>query len=778
MKTTTNMAKTMLMSILTAGTVFGFTSCSDELNQLGENIINDNNSLMNLEQYSYEVPVKVNCTGKWQAEIKFADEDNMFCYLTETEGQGPATIKLGLLDNWTDQRNAADLIITDLDNPANTQTMHIGQKCNTDNEKFMTRSGEDAVVYVYNTHTGRRANVVGYGFNVARMTGDEAISMQPIIEMASFEKAGGNAVPSPLTIRCRITTYCGSTTEAVTEKMTADCTLKGSYAGFKSEVGASFSREVTNSTTYNYALGVADVALRSITLQEPSNVEMDQFLTANFVKALNGNGQVDKEQFKALLDKYGTHLIIKANMGGRLRYATAVKKSLMKSVDDMKTWANANYKNKIVEGDAKVNASLVKNYQTNNDNGSTTVTVEGGTVAAASALIGPGKDTDENVSAWIASMNDIKDMALVNPTKDGMIPVWEFMKPENKARAEALRDYVESGDYGLDCSDDADEDARKVTHFTIPKFTDDPTATLVKDVYVDGMVVARVCNEYIPALDNTQRVTVVYPIIGGKANYERGFFIGTAKKEPRYVKWNTDGTVTFETIKGMQKGAMKEVYMRGTNFYTQSLNAAFLMKSDNVKGKVMDKMLQDNWWTGKQLEQHNYPLVKIANKVWSREEYSGKQLTEHTMRSQYVCYYTDCQAANAKNFPLGWKVAASQDFEAAKKLLSANNNLTPQNELFGNGKTGFNAMARGKYRWSCHPGHKNVTQKHADYFTSKSGKNECFFMCSDMKYCYIAEGEDFKTGVKSTNMWEEGVGSNWYTETNAFYAMVIRLVEE
>ena len=188
MKTTTNMAKTMLMSILTAGTVFGFTACSDDLNQIGENIDNnDNINLMNLEQYSYEVPVNVNCAGKWKAEIKFADEDNMFCYLTETEGQGPATVKLGLLDNWTDQRNAADLVITDLDNPANTQTMHIGQKCNTDNEKFMTRSGEDAVVYVYNTHTGRRANVVGYGFNVARMTGDEAISMQPIIEMASFE---------------------------------------------------------------------------------------------------------------------------------------------------------------------------------------------------------------------------------------------------------------------------------------------------------------------------------------------------------------------------------------------------------------------------------------------------------------------------------------------------------------------------------------------------------------------------------------------------------------
>ena len=118
MKTKKNLVKTMLMSILTAGTFgMGMTACSDDLNEFGTAATETavaGSDLMNLEQHSYTVPVEIQNEGAWKVDFRFSDDNRHFCYALPAEGVGPQTIKLCVLDNWTDERNAAEMVITDM----------------------------------------------------------------------------------------------------------------------------------------------------------------------------------------------------------------------------------------------------------------------------------------------------------------------------------------------------------------------------------------------------------------------------------------------------------------------------------------------------------------------------------------------------------------------------------------------------------------------------------------------------------------------------------------
>lgn len=89
------MVKLALMSALTAG-IFGFTACSDDLNELNNvEALNslDSNKLLNLEQYSYEENFEVNATGPWQIDFNF-DDDHHFVYALPDHGVGNTTVKL------------------------------------------------------------------------------------------------------------------------------------------------------------------------------------------------------------------------------------------------------------------------------------------------------------------------------------------------------------------------------------------------------------------------------------------------------------------------------------------------------------------------------------------------------------------------------------------------------------------------------------------------------------------------------------------------------------
>ena len=86
---------------------------------------------------------------------------------------GPATVKICVLDNWTDEQRTGVMTVTDMATGKST-SVDLRQKCNTD---YGTRAG--------NLVTPEKGNIiygVGYGYNVTKKPGLEAIASNPIIK--------------------------------------------------------------------------------------------------------------------------------------------------------------------------------------------------------------------------------------------------------------------------------------------------------------------------------------------------------------------------------------------------------------------------------------------------------------------------------------------------------------------------------------------------------------------------------------------------------------------
>ncbi len=136
----------------------------------------------------------MNVQGDWKIDLQFNDKDNHFCYALPDHGHGPATIKLCMLDNWTDIRNEGQMIIRDLSNSNNDKSFRLMQKCNLDNPAIACTRGEstDESDTKNDNHynIGNRSKAVGYGYNVTMAPGYDAVSTNPIIALEKLEAAG------------------------------------------------------------------------------------------------------------------------------------------------------------------------------------------------------------------------------------------------------------------------------------------------------------------------------------------------------------------------------------------------------------------------------------------------------------------------------------------------------------------------------------------------------------------------------------------------------------
>ena len=83
MKTKRYLASKMFMNILVTGiTATVLTACKDDLKVETFNATGTVTfAFTNLEQYSYVVPVKVDVEGDRKVDLKFTDNDHMFCYV-------------------------------------------------------------------------------------------------------------------------------------------------------------------------------------------------------------------------------------------------------------------------------------------------------------------------------------------------------------------------------------------------------------------------------------------------------------------------------------------------------------------------------------------------------------------------------------------------------------------------------------------------------------------------------------------------------------------------
>ena len=690
----------LLMALAMLCVPMAFSACSDDdLEEIkAEVVLPDDVNLLELEQYSYAIPFEIQSDSEWEIDFDFGDGRDI-CYVYPSSGKGNATVKICVLDNWTDERREGSMYITFPKDEGKNQVIKLRQKCNLDSDENLTEVTE-----------GDRIYAVGYGYNfLGEYASANSVSRCPVVRI---EEAKDKVYLGPVDASFEAKTYSGSSVTSLMNELNADAKFEGKYCGFKGEVGATFGMKDFSNNNYEYAISYVEVAKQNIYLEMGVQEIIDKYMTNEAYEAINGlphkgrRGSVrptsypaTADGFKQLVQDYGTHLIVNARLGGKLKYRMRVDISKVEGSYDLKAYANCSYKNKWVKTSANVSDSFHSSYEKNSKACEVKLLVQGGGKTAANNLTISGGDNDTNIDKWQQSLADVKNQTLVGlDVNSGLIPLYDLVDRgltlaedgvDGEQRYKYLKAYLTGEELPSEDLDlqkasaeilkiDMNYETGVAAHIaSIPTFDGtNRKNTLIKDVNIGGQNVAQVCEEYIPVIDKTKRVTVIYPVVSNKVKYNMGYFIGDATHKPAKVCWE-GANLSVTECSDEPIGVKTELYVRGSSFTTSS-------DDNQVEGTISDYTMAA---PGRD-RAYNYPLVKIFNQIWMRENYMANHTTAGT---ELPCkYYGDgsnywymdnafysCAEARSRNFtPQNWRVSAKDDFLSIQKTLNANNVTT------------------------------------------------------------------------------------------------------
>jgi len=638
-----------------------------------------------VEAGAHEFTFDIKTEGQWAVKSQ-----NRFLHVKNGSGTGNATVTVRVENNTFEDRKIGRLSIAFPGHESENKTITVEQK-------YLGDYGGNAADII---ETSNKIYAVGYSYDI---TGEWASPNSVKVEIFDTKQLITDGIESVNAAQVELSDYTvtGSTISEVSNKLTVKASVEGSYGGFKGEANASFDMETSESNTYEYASTYFDVQKRRASLSKSPQSLIFDYMTDDAYNAINGlpvetkRGKRNlyasgREGFQRLISDFGTHVIVEAGLGGRLRRSLQVNTSEITSAYDVKAFAKASYDG-VVKAEASVDEHFKQSYKENAKAISLTMSVLGGDEELATKVGDEKSFNAENYEAWKESVTK-DNMALVNFSSNSLVPLYELVDREAEGgedRYKALKKYMTDGSVAADFST---YECGTVTEFDVPSFEDAKyNETLIKDIYLGGQWVGQVCNEYIPNINRDKRVTVVYPVVNNKPRYNMGFFLGDNKgHKPARVSWY--GTnVAVEAYEELDYGAATTVYLRGASVLPKLPEGTTALKAEKPRDGVLD------------MTDYKYPLVKIFNNVWIREPYHSLNVgykTEikcivdgKTFVVPFIKYiYNEFLTSAIPVIPAGWRVPTVEDCQDMIDKLANNGFSQPVTAIVYGGVTGFEEL--------------------------------------------------------------------------------------
>ena len=645
-----------------------------------------------VEAGAHEFTFDIKTEGQWTVTSQ-----NRFLHVKNGSGTGNATVTVRVENNTFEDRKLGALDITFPGHESENKTITVEQK-------YLGDYGGNAANII---ELNNKIYGVGFSYDIKGEWASPNSVKVEIFDTDSLIKSGILATGVPQ-MELSDYTITGSTISEVSNKLCIKASVEGSYGAFQAEANASFDMETSESSTYEYASTYFDIQLYRASLSKSPQTLILDYMTDDAYNAINGKPVKTKrgmrnvypntrEGFKKLIDDFGTHVIVEAGLGGRLRRSMQVNTSEITSSYDVKAFAKAGYDG-VCKAEASVDEHFKQSYKENDKSIKTSMSVLGGDKNLALNLIAEGGFNSKNYSAWQKSVQDTA-MTIVNFSSKSLVPLYELVDREatmeydgfnGEDRYQALKSYMTDGSIGADFST---YKCGTVTEFEVPSFEGAKfNETLIKDIYLGGQWVGQVCNEYIPNINRDKRVTVVYPVVNNKPRYNMGFFLGDNKgHKPARVSW--DGTnVAVEAYEELDYGAATKVYLRGASVLPRLPEGTTALKADALRDGVLE---MTDW---------KYPLVKIFNNVWTRADYhSAPGYTVYDCLIEMdgdtftvpIQWFKTSDVKHSDNFPAGWKLPSKDDFQDIQDKLVNNGFAQPVKAFLNGGVIGFEAYLVG-----------------------------------------------------------------------------------
>lgn len=621
--------------------------------------------------------LKIEADGKWRIE----DETGFIQSISEKFGSGDATVKIRLTTNDWDERFVGDLRIVFPEDTSLNKTITVVQKYSGDYDDNIDQVSQS-----------NKAYAMGYGYDmVSNKDGylapgsikAEIFDTKQLFQNETFAY-GAN------TQSLEETSITGSTISDVSFKLGVKANLEGSSALFSGEMRSSFDMSLTNKNNYEYALNYIDIETQTITSNEPVDFLIDSLnMKKSVYYAINGIGNIGRKYpsnnkgFKKMIESFGTHVVMGAKVGARLRQSLTVDISKVTSSYDLGLFAKAAYKGVVVKADGSVESKLKKSFEENRSSIDFKVNVYGGDPKLGGKLMGfTNRELDTAVvGEWKQSVYDGKGEALIGFTNGGLVPLYElideYISDSTAERKEKLKAYMESKQFASDFS--SFYECGTVTEIDVPKIEDYDTNSLIKDIYLNGQLVAKAALEFVPLLNIKEKVMVIYPVINNRVRFNLGFYIGDKDHKPARVSWEGTDAAIVEYA-DMDFGAAKKIYIRGSSVTSMVPEGTEphvgTVEDSYLASKMIDSLFRRDL-------DHNYPLVKIFDHIWIREDYAGSTMRDGTFRTHGdydVAYWPKSglvwrryDATEVEKYvPLGWKIPSDTVFKSIENEFKKN----------------------------------------------------------------------------------------------------------
>ena len=610
---------------------------------------------------------KIKADGKWRIE----DETEFIQSISEKSGNGDATVKIRMVTNFLDERFVGDLRIVFPEDTSLNKTITVVQKYSgdyDDNANDVSQSN--------------KAYAMGYGYDMISSTegylDPSAIKSEVFDTKTLFED--GTFAYGPNTQTLDETTVTGSTISDISFKLGVKTKIEGGTALFSGEMKSAFDMSKTSYNNYEFALNYIDVTTQTITSEVPLEILADSLsMIVSAYYAINGLGRTGQKfpstnaGFRRLIKGYGTHVVMGAKVGGRIRQSMTVDVSKVTSSYDLEAFAKAAYKGLVVKAEGSVEAKMKQSFEENNSNMSFKVHVYGGDAGVGARLMNTTNRALDptDVDTWKASVAKGKG-ALIGFPSDGLVPLYELIdetiSDSTAKRKKLLKEYMESKAFASDFN--AYYECGTVTEIDVPKIEDLDTNTLIKDIYSGGQLVAKATLEFVPLLNIKEKVMVIYPVINNKPRYNLGFYIGDKDHKPARVSW--DGTdAAIVEYADMDFGAAKKIYIRGTSVLSTAPEGTEThvgtVEDAYLASKIINKNISADF-------DYNYPLVKIFDHVWIRQDYASSTTRKGFFRqpgsgqvvgSSVNPMWRKYDATEVEEYvPLGWKIPSDTVFKS------------------------------------------------------------------------------------------------------------------
>lgn len=553
-------------------------------------------------------------------------------FIKNTYGSGRDSLLFSVQENAETYSREAQILLTDSNHPdQQAVVIRVIQNGTDDNNSFLISDFEQNLA-------------VGWGYHAfgeyaakADLRAQVIDANQLIFLGEQMQEAFCNTESS---YRLHYDQVTAHSQEEYSKTMTETSSSKTNLLFYKKETTKRFTKITTTQVDQTYATmslinTVAQKYISEGSLKALLEEGYEEILTECFrneVKKVEQNPT--SEQAQALIQRFGTSVVLRADIGGRLDFSMTLKKTKTTNIE---TTLTSTYKklfgksSSMTQEETQVYESIKKDFQCDYQ-------IKGGDskalkVAMDQSIVKKEPIDNKYIAAWESGFKNLSADSLlrtdlVDLVDFYIIPITDCIRNQT-AKACVEQALIELGAAPANSFQTAEYQNIRVT------IDEEQLVNNVHAVIYQNQPVLEITREYIPSIRTDRPVTVIYPITeDGTADWLNGFFIGDGEGHaPGRIYWNrSENTCSYQADPAYRTDqVITEIYFYKNNIYAelktympQPVDGAFLTPIilNSVSSGSVTKIGTAYWiWTrGSNITSFNLSGQWLQDVVWRIDE--------------------------------------------------------------------------------------------------------------------------------------------------------------